>query len=59
MRLRSRPGADPSELAATLFELANTHFYAGHYDISESINQRVLALHRANSASATRSSPRI
>jgi serine/threonine protein kinase/tetratricopeptide (TPR) repeat protein len=46
VRLRSRPGMESSELAATLFELANTHFYAGHYDISESINQRVLVLHR-------------
>ena len=45
-RLQSAPGADQSELASTLFELANTHFYAGHYDVSESINQRVLSMHR-------------
>ena len=43
--LRSVPGADPSDLAATLYELANVHFYAGHYDESESLNQRVLAIH--------------
>ena len=30
MQLRSDPGADPSELAATLYELANANFYAGH-----------------------------
>jgi eukaryotic-like serine/threonine-protein kinase len=47
VRLRSQPGTDPSDLAATLFELANTHFYAGHYDVSESLNQRVLGLHKS------------
>lgn len=46
VRLQSGAAADPTELAATLFELANTHFYAGHYDISESLNRRVLAMHR-------------
>jgi serine/threonine protein kinase/tetratricopeptide (TPR) repeat protein len=46
VKLQSRPGADPSELAATLFELANTNFYAGRFDVSEALNQRVLALHR-------------
>ena len=46
VRLRSGAGADQSELAATMVELANTHFYAGHYDVSESLNVRVLAMHR-------------
>jgi serine/threonine protein kinase/tetratricopeptide (TPR) repeat protein len=46
VRMRSRQGAGSAELAATLYELANTHFYAGHYDISESLNQRVLTLHK-------------
>src|SRR5215208_2262177 len=44
--LRSKPGADPSDLAATLYELANVNFYAGHLDVSESLNQRTLTLHR-------------
>jgi tetratricopeptide (TPR) repeat protein len=44
--LRSTPGADPSELAATLYELANANFYAGHLDVSESLNQRTLTMHR-------------
>jgi serine/threonine protein kinase/tetratricopeptide (TPR) repeat protein len=42
--LRSRPDADRSELAQTLYELANTNFYAGHLDVSESLNRRVLAI---------------
>jgi serine/threonine-protein kinase len=46
MRLQSGAAADQTELAATLVELANTHFYAGHYDVSESLNQRLLAMHR-------------
>jgi serine/threonine protein kinase/tetratricopeptide (TPR) repeat protein len=46
VKLRSRPGADPSELASTLYELANTNFYAGRFDVSESLNQRVLTIHR-------------
>jgi serine/threonine protein kinase/tetratricopeptide (TPR) repeat protein len=45
-RLQSPPGADQAELASTLFELASTHFYAGHYDVAESITQRVLTMHR-------------
>jgi eukaryotic-like serine/threonine-protein kinase len=35
------------EVSATLTELANTHFYAGHYPISDSLNRRVIALDRA------------
>ena len=46
MTLRSRPGSDPSELAQTILELANTDFYAGHLDVSQALNQRVLALHK-------------
>jgi eukaryotic-like serine/threonine-protein kinase len=45
VNLRAAPGTDPSDLAATLYELANVHFYAGHYDESELLNQRVLAMH--------------
>jgi serine/threonine protein kinase/tetratricopeptide (TPR) repeat protein len=35
-----------AELAATLAQLANNHFYAGNYDVSDSINRRVLAMSR-------------
>src|SRR5262249_50438921 len=46
VRLRSATGTATPDLAASLSELANTHFYAGHYDISNSLNQRVLAMNR-------------
>src|SRR5580692_4033414 len=46
VRLQSEKGAPTPELAVSLFELANTHFYAGHYDVSESINERLLPMYR-------------
>jgi tetratricopeptide (TPR) repeat protein/predicted Ser/Thr protein kinase len=46
LRLRSAPGAEQAELASTLFQLASVHFYAGHFDESEALNQRVLEMHR-------------
>jgi serine/threonine protein kinase/tetratricopeptide (TPR) repeat protein len=45
-RLQSASGASTADLSATLTELANSHFYAGHYDTSESLNHRVLAMDR-------------
>ncbi|MGA8074174.1 MAG: tetratricopeptide repeat-containing protein kinase family protein, partial [Candidatus Acidiferrales bacterium] len=46
VRLQSTGAAVTPELASSLSELANTHFYAGHYDTSETLNQRVLAMNR-------------
>ena len=46
VRLRSAPGVDPADLADSLLELANTHFYAGHYAKSESLNHRLISMHR-------------
>ncbi len=46
VHLQSGPGAAEADLGATLSELANSYFYAGHYDVSDSINQRVLAMDR-------------
>lgn len=46
VRLQSESGAATTDLAASLSELANSHFYAGHYDISDTINRRVLDMHR-------------
>src|SRR6266446_2986079 len=46
VRLQSKPTSVTADLAASLSELANSHFYAGHYDISESLNQRVLTIDR-------------
>jgi eukaryotic-like serine/threonine-protein kinase len=46
VRLQSVNGAATPEVAASLYELASTHFYAGHYDLSESLNERLLSMHR-------------
>ena len=46
VRLQSKKQAATPELAASLYELANAHFYAGHYDTSESLNQRLLKMSR-------------
>jgi serine/threonine-protein kinase len=45
IRLQSAPAAAP-DLAESLTELANAHFYLGHYDISDSLNRSLLAMHR-------------
>jgi serine/threonine-protein kinase len=45
VQMQSTPGPPTPDLAASLYELANAHFYAGHYDISESINNRVLLMY--------------
>lgn len=44
VRLQSGSGVEQADLAASLSELANSHFYVGHYDISEALNRRVLAI---------------
>ncbi len=46
VRLSSGTGgrAATPELATGLTELANSHFYAGHYDVSDSLNRIVLAM---------------
>src|SRR2546426_301101 len=47
VRLRGMAPAQPStELAASLRELANTHFYAGHLAVADSLDRLVLALTR-------------
>jgi eukaryotic-like serine/threonine-protein kinase len=46
VQLYSAPGAEPVELADSLYELANAHFYAGHYQKSEEINERALAMYK-------------
>ena len=49
VRLQSSGAADATvtpELASSLSELANTHFYAGHYGASEALNERVLGMNR-------------
>jgi serine/threonine-protein kinase len=46
VRIQSGPGGSAYDLAASLSELANTQFYAGHYAISDALNRRVLAMHQ-------------
>ncbi len=46
VRLQSGSGAATPELAATLKQLADTQFYAGHYDICDELNHRALSMHR-------------
>jgi eukaryotic-like serine/threonine-protein kinase len=46
VRMRSAAGTDTADLADSLLELANSHFYAGHYTESQTLNQRVLQIHR-------------
>jgi eukaryotic-like serine/threonine-protein kinase len=46
IRLQSAPGASVPDLAESLNELADTQFYLGHYAVSDSLNRRLLAMHR-------------
>ncbi len=39
-------GGDETDLASSLYELANTHFYAGHYAASDSLNRQVMEITR-------------
>jgi serine/threonine-protein kinase len=43
-RLDSSAALPTAETAATLTELANCHFYAGHYAVADSLNRRALAI---------------
>jgi serine/threonine-protein kinase len=38
--------AAPADLAANMSTLADIHFYAGHYDLSDSLNRQVLAIYQ-------------
>jgi len=46
VRLNSLPGVAPADLATSLSSLADVHFYSGHYDVSDSLNRRVLAMYK-------------
>ena len=45
-RIQSAGGSGNADLATSLTELANCHFYQGHYAISESLNRRALEMDR-------------
>lgn len=46
VRLRSAASSAPADLAASLYELSNAHFYAGHYDQAEQLTRRVLGMNK-------------
>lgn len=46
VRLQSRPGGEPGDLGESLNRLANSHYYAGHYAVSDSLNRAGLAMDR-------------
>ena len=47
VRINEATNARPADVGASLSALADAHFYAGHYAISDSLNTRVLAIYRA------------
>jgi serine/threonine-protein kinase len=47
VRLYSARQSTSPELADTLYELSNAHFYQGHWADAESLSKRVLAMHQA------------
>ncbi len=47
VRIYSAPGTVTPALANSLYELANTHFYLGHWAIADSLTRQVLAMSRA------------
>ncbi len=46
VRLQTVSHAEPLDRANCLYELASAHFYAGHYDQSETQNQQALVLYK-------------
>jgi serine/threonine protein kinase/tetratricopeptide (TPR) repeat protein len=44
LQLDSAAELPPADVSATLTELANCHYYAGRYDVADSLNRRVLAV---------------
>jgi serine/threonine-protein kinase len=46
VKVPSSQKAVTPESAAALYELANAHFYAGHYDQSQELNERLLPMYK-------------
>ena len=46
VRRDTAAGAPPVDLAANLSTLADINFYAGHYDVSDSLNRQVLTIYQ-------------
>lgn len=47
VRIYSVPGDVTPALSNSLYELANSHFYLGHWEIADSLTRRVLAMSRS------------
>lgn len=46
VEMQAAPGGVEADLSASLTELANCHYYSGHYETSDELNHRVLDLDR-------------
>ena len=46
VRIESVPGAAATDLATSLSALADAHYSAGHYEICDSLDRRLLDMHR-------------
>jgi eukaryotic-like serine/threonine-protein kinase len=46
VKIQSASNSVTPESAASLYELANAHFYAGHYDQSQQLNERLLPMYK-------------
>jgi eukaryotic-like serine/threonine-protein kinase len=46
VRLHGAIAPASADLAASLYELASTHFYAGHLDAADTLNRRALDIHK-------------
>jgi serine/threonine-protein kinase len=46
VRMRSQDGSSTSDMAGSLYGLANVHFYAGHYAESRKLNLQALDMYR-------------
>jgi len=46
VRLETEKGITGSELTDSLYELAGAHFLAGHYEVSQFLNERLLPMYR-------------
>ncbi len=47
LELQQHSNVPDSDAALTLRELANVHFYQGHYTLADSLNRQVLTMHRS------------
>ena len=46
VRLQTAIAPGSADLASAIYELASVHFYAGHLDVSDTLNRRALEIHK-------------